>query len=57
MVPVDICETRSILIWERALAAGTRMRGSDHSVEDLILLDYRLMQMSTAELANHFKLS
>ncbi|WP_425308568.1 hypothetical protein AADG42_07335 [Ammonicoccus fulvus] len=57
IMPVEICEARSILIWQRALAASTRVRGSDHTSEELILLDYRLMRMNPIELANHFKLS
>lgn len=57
VMPVEICEARSILIWQRAMAASTRVRTGDYSVEQLILLDYRLMSMDPLSLAQHFKLA
>ncbi|NNG21136.1 hypothetical protein HJ590_16540 [Naumannella sp. ID2617S] len=57
VMPVEICEARCILVWERALAASTRIRGRDSTFEQLILLDYRLMSMNPVALGEHFKLS
>lgn len=49
--------TRTILIWERALAASRYTVGGDNARTRLVLIDYRCMTMNPIELANHFKLS
>ncbi|WP_026926805.1 hypothetical protein [Granulicoccus phenolivorans] len=49
--------TRTILIWERALAASRYVVGGDSARSKLVLIDYRCMTMRPIELTNHFKLS
>lgn len=58
VLPIEIVEARTILIWERALVAARRMNGSgEYQREGLILLDFRMLQMSPVELAQHLKLA